>query len=236
MLPYIGLVLACSGTVSAEVIERQYDGYKVWIDCDLRGSIKYEYKMTQDNANFPRAKNFYFAPDVPKRCQQTSTKTYKNKNGKSTFDRGHMTPANSQDFSKKAIKQSNFMINVWPQHRDLNRGAMLHTETIAECFRDIEPVQVYGGILKGAPANKNFLVSHGIVTPGYFWKVITRKDRAIAWILPNKKGVGKKQLDKYLVSIRDLEKLTGETFPIADYLKDEKPQHSWYIPKGCDRS
>ncbi|HDZ9328903.1 TPA: DNA/RNA non-specific endonuclease [Vibrio cholerae] len=111
---------------------------------------------------------------------------------------------------------------------------MKQTELIAECYRDIEPLEIYGGIITGAtPANSDYLKSHGIVTPGYFYKLIVRKDRALAWILPNKAGMKKAVLDKYLVSVADLEKITGKSFPMTPDMKKEKPEHSWMIPRGC---
>lgn len=228
----LALVLS-STSGNAETIERQYDGFKLWIDCDLRGHTMYQYTLGRDTGQIERKSNFKLAPDVPARCQQTSTETYK-KDGKSRFDRGHGVPFNHMEHSERATRQSDFMVNVWPQHRDLNRGAMYETEKIAECYRDMEQIEVYGGIIKGAtPANSDYLESHGIHTPGYFWKALIRKDRALAWILPNTPGVTKKKLDNYIVSLDDLEKITGVKFNATDAMKQQKPKRSWIIPQGC---
>ncbi|HIG39559.1 MAG TPA: hypothetical protein EYQ14_03340, partial [Gammaproteobacteria bacterium] len=40
------------------------------------------------------------------------------------YDRGHLVPANHLDYSKKAIKQSNYMTNILPQAANMNRGAV----------------------------------------------------------------------------------------------------------------
>ena len=40
--------------------------------------------------------------------------------------------------------------------------------------------------------------------------------------------------DQYLVSVEDIEKVTGETIPVADYAKHEKLSSSWHIPVGCN--
>ena len=226
------LTLAFASQSNAEIIERQYDGFKLWIDCDLRGHVMYQYTLDKDRHNFERQSSFRLDPEVPLRCQQTSAKTYR-KNGKSTFDRGHGVPFNTE-FSKKSVKQSDFMVNVWPQHRDLNRGSMYRSEKIAECYRDIEPVHVFGGPLTNRPAvNRDYLKSHGIVTPGYFWKLLVTGDQAIAWVMPNMKGAVKSQLDNYIVSVRELESQVGMSFPVEERLKDQKPERSWPIPKGC---
>jgi endonuclease G len=76
-----------------------------------------------------------------------------------------------------------------------------------------------------------------VATPDAFWKVIIRgtgqDERAIAWIVPNSSKATKNQLDRYLVTIADIEKVTGESIPVADYAKTEKPSQSWIIPQGC---
>ncbi|EJL6490487.1 DNA/RNA non-specific endonuclease [Vibrio cholerae] len=227
------MLLSFASIANAEIIHRQYEGFDLDIDCDLRGAVQYHYTLGRDKGDIDRKEDFEFDPEVPARCQQSSTSTYK-VNGKSTFDRGHGVPANHIDNSELGIQQTNFIVNIWPQHRDLNRGAMKQTELIAECYRDIEPLEIYGGIIAGAtPANSDYLKSHGIVTPGYFYKLIVRKDRALAWILPNKAGMKKDVLDKYLVSVADLEKITGKSFPMTPDMKKEKPKHSWMIPRGC---
>lgn len=43
-----------------------------------------------------------------------------------------------------------------------------------------------------------------------------------------------KRLDQYLVSVDEIEKVTGETIPVADYAKHEKLNTSWQIPIDCN--
>jgi len=38
-----------------------------------------------------------------------------------------------------------------------------------------------------------------------------------------------------LVSIDEIERLTGEKVPLADYAKHEKPNQSWMIPIGLQQ-
>lgn len=47
-------------------------------------------------------------------------------------------------------------------------------------------------------------------------------ERAIAWIAPNSQEATGKRLDQYLVSVDEIEKVTGEPIPVADYAKHEK--------------
>ena len=115
---------------SGDVVRLDYEGFTVWLNCTKRGAVKFRYNAQRDQGNFKRHQQFYFDPNVPKRCQQTSTKPYKH-SGQS-YDRGHLVPANHFDYSKKAIKQSNYMTNILPQAANMNRGAWLLTEEIVE--------------------------------------------------------------------------------------------------------
>jgi endonuclease G len=122
----------------------------------------------------------------------------------------------------------------------MNRGAWLLTEEIIECYRDIDELLVIGGVIWGDnPSDDFFVKSHGVKTPDAFWKVIIRgagqDERAIAWIVPNSSEATKKNLDRYLVSIDELERVTGEKIPVADYAKHDKPTVSWLIPTGCNK-
>ena len=38
-----------------------------------------------------------------------------------------------------------------------------------------------------------------------------------------------------LVSVKEIERVTGESIPVADYLKYDKPSQSWMIPQGCNK-
>jgi endonuclease G, mitochondrial len=42
-------------------------------------------------------------------------------------------------------------------------------------------------------------------------------------------------LGTYIVSIDELEKMTGEKIPVADYVKHEPEPASWLVQHGCDR-
>jgi endonuclease G len=220
---------------AGNLLKLDYEGFTVWLDCEKRGAMKFQYNAQHDTGNAARAKNFKLDPNVPAECQQTSTKGY----GQG-YDRGHQVPANHLDDSPVAIKQSNFITNILPQTSQMNRGAWLLTEEIIECYRGIDELLVIGGVIWGSnPDDDYFVQSHGVKTPDAFWKVVVRgsgqDERTIAWIVPNSTDATKKNLDRYLVSIDDLEQVTGELIPVADYAKHDKPSHSWMIPSGCNK-
>ncbi|MGZ3766374.1 MAG: DNA/RNA non-specific endonuclease [Mucilaginibacter sp.] len=222
-------------TLSGDILKLDYRGFTVWVDCKERGAVKFQYNAQHDAGNEARAKDFKLDPNVPKECQQISTAAY----GQG-YDRGHQVPANHLDYDQAAIQQSNYMTNILPQTSQMNRGAWLLTEEIIECYRDIDELLVIGGVIMGNnPADDYFIQSHGVKTPDAFWKVVIRgsgqDERAIAWVVPNSKEATRKQLDRYLVSVDELERLTGEIIPVADYAKHDKPPMSWLIPVGCNK-
>ena len=111
-----------------------------------------------------------------------------------------------------------------------------HEEEIVECNRDIETLRVIGGVIWGNnTADDFFLSSHGVATPDAFWKVVIGKDRVIAWIVPNGKEAKRKKLDWYLVSVAEIERVTGEIIPIPETLKSTVLARSWKIPRGCNK-
>jgi endonuclease G len=67
---------ATSHSDSAEVIQLNYAGFTVWLDCSRRGAVRFQYTLTRDQGNQKRHGRFYRDPDVPDRCQQTRTDSY----------------------------------------------------------------------------------------------------------------------------------------------------------------
>lgn len=220
---------------SNKILKLDYPGFTVWLDCTQRGAVKFQYVAQRDNGNANRYDNFFLDPNVPAECQQKTAKAYGMK-----YDRGHQVPANHLDASDAAIKATNTMANILPQAANMNRGAWLQTEQIIECYRDISELLVIGGVIWGDnPADDYFVDSHGIKTPDAFWKVVVRgggqDEQVIAWVVPNTQEATRKNLDQYLVSVDELEKMIAETIPVADYAKHDKPDQSWLIPHGCNQ-
>jgi endonuclease G, mitochondrial len=216
-----------------ELLQVNYQGFTVWLDCKERAAVRFRYNTQHDTGSEPRRENFTFDPSVPRECQQISTKGYGN-----NYDRGHQVPANHLDYSALAIKQSNYMTNILPQAAGMNRGAWLLTEEIIECYRDIDELSVLGGVIWGRNTDNDlFVTSHGVRTPDAFWKVIIRgKNEVIAWVIPNTQEAKRENLDDYLVSVADIEKMTGEKIPISGDARTRKLKNSWLVPVGCNKN
>lgn len=195
------------------IYEKQYTGFTLWLDCRQHGAIAFRYDIGQDTGNIGRERgSFKTDTDVPAECQPNSGKSYRTAtvNPESgTWDRGHLVPANHMDDNEKALKETFLVTNILPQNSTFNQssGAWSFTEVIAECYRDISKLTVWGGVIWGDDASNDFFVeTHGVKTPDYWWKVIYRHDKSeyVAWLFPNHRSAIAVDIDEYLVSIVDL--------------------------------
>lgn len=224
------------------IIDQDYNGFRLIYDCTDRTALHYRYTLQADTGSAARPSSFTFDPTLPAGClQQTSTASYESVHP--GYDRGHLVMSNHMDSDSALIRRANYMSNIVPQVSGFNRGIWLEAETVAECYRDLAPVQVYGGVVHGDTAsdtNDFYLSSHGIRTPEFLWKALITTDpatgagKAIAWLIPNTTGLG--ALDRYIVSIAELEQRLGVAsvrISASAALKAMKPQTTWALPSGC---
>ena len=224
------------------VITLDRDGFVLRYDCTLHSALRFEYALQRDTGNLPRPSAYNAEPALPSLCGgQSSTASYASV--RAGYDRGHLVPSNAMDDNAQFLQSANFMSNIVPQVASLNQGLWEATDSVAECYRDIAPLRVYGGVVFNNASNDYFLNSHGLPTPDYIWKVIVTTDpatgaaRAIAWYLPNQASLG--SVDNYLVSINELERLVGSemvAIHVDAALKAEKPNTTWPLPDGCNLS
>ncbi len=224
------------------IIDQDYNGFRLIYDCTDRTALHYRYTLQADTGSAARPSAFTFDTTLPAGClQQTSTASYESVHP--GYDRGHLVMSNHMDSDSALIRRANYMTNIVPQVSGFNRGIWLEAETVAECYRDLAPVQVYGGVVHGDTAsdtNDFYLSSHGIRTPEFMWKALITTDpatgaqKAIAWLIPNTTGLG--ALDRYIVSIAELEQRLGAAsvrISASTALKAMKPQTTWALPSGC---
>ena len=132
------------------------------------------------------------------------------------------------------------MTNIMPQMPNMNRGAWLLTEEIAECYRDLDIVYVYGGVLwRSDDLKDDFLTSHGIHTPTDYWKILVYQGQVLAWIVPNSQDAKRSVLDNYVVNPNNLlDTLSSINVRIddLDISSLDISSKSWELPSGCDKS
>ena len=218
---------------AGEEIERRYQGFTLWIDCERKAAIRFYYHLGRDVGSVKRDYAYYDDPEFDQTCQQTSTESYNENSNIEDHDRGHLVPFNHMDDSLIASHQTNYMTNILPQAKSMNQGAWKHTEEITECFREFDDLDIYGGPIWGS--NDVRLEEHSVDVPEAFWKVIIRSDDTIAWRIPNKnmESVGFKHLNEYLVSIDEIEQDIDYVIPINEKWKTKVPEKSWDV-RVCD--
>ena len=234
--------VARAGPSGHWIIDQDYNGFRLIYDCTDRTALHYRYTLQADTGSAARPSTFTFDPTLPAGClQQTSTASYESVHP--GYARGHLVMSNHMDSDSALIRRANYMSNIVPQVSGFNRGIWLEAETVAECYRDLAPVQVYGGVVHGDTAsdtNDFYLSSHGIRTPEFLLKALITTDpatgagKAIAWLIPNTTGLG--ALDRYIVSIAELEQRLGAAsvrISASAALKAMKPQTTWALPSGC---
>ena len=234
--------VARAGPSGHWIIDQDYNGFRLIYDCTDRTALHYRSPLQADTGSAARPSTFTFDPTLPAGClQQTSTASYESVHP--GYARGHLVMSNHMDSDSALIRRANYMSNIVPQVSGFNRGIWLEAETVAECYRDLAPVQVYGGVVHGDTAsdtNDFYLSSHGIRTPEFLWKALITTDpatgagKAIAWLIPNTTGLG--ALDRYIVSIAELEQRLGAAsvrISASAALKAMKPQTTWALPSGC---
>lgn len=187
----LGFFLPALG--SSHITQKPYDGFTVWLDCQRHGAAAFFYALDKDEGHIDRAsKSFKIDDTVPQTCQPNSIESYVTDTvnlATGEWDRGHLVPANHMDNSLSAMTDTFFVTNVLPQNLKFNRsgGAWFQTEKISECFRDISPLSIWGGMIWGEDTGNDFFVgTHGVATADFWWKLIYRHDTKdfIAWIFP----------------------------------------------------
>jgi endonuclease G len=224
--------------ISANQLSLDYGGFRLLYDCDLKSAIRFEYKLDRDTGNFSRPTTFNLDPNLSKNCgQQLTTNSYASV--VSGWDRGHLVASNHMDYDGAYLLSANYMTNIVPQLASFNQGLWKETENITECYRDLAPIQVIGGVIYSDASNDFFLASHGIKTPDFFWKTLittnsSNQAETISWLFPNQNGLA--NLNSFIVSIDDLERRVGSdliSLDLASAIKLQKASKSWELPKNC---
>lgn len=142
----------------------------------------------------------------------------------SGFDRGHMVPAGDMTYNKTCMSESFFMTNISPQLPNFNRGAWKEIEIqIREWVKEYDTAAIItGAIHEKYPKKITKWVGDSLPVPNYFYKIFIdiQRKKSIAFLMPNKKIT--REIDDYIISIRELEKRTGLDFFYKLNNRDEK--------------
>ena len=133
----------------------------------------------------------------------------------SGYDRGHLAASADFKWNRKALSESYFYSNIIPQHPQLNQGAWnkLEMQVREWAIENSELIVVTGPVLQ-SNLPKLPQGSFKVSIPEYIYKIVLDyyppQYKAIAFLYPNKSVPY--ELEKHVVSIDSLEKLTGIDF------------------------
>jgi endonuclease G, mitochondrial len=184
-----------------------YNYYSVSFCEDDRISEWAIYYMTPDRIGTSKRTND-FRQDINLNQRDASLEDYKG----SGFDRGHLVPAADMSLDKERMSQSFLMTNITPQEPSFNRGIFKTLESqVRSWIYDFDTIVVITGCVD--TSSKHQTIGDGeVVVPNFFYKIFVdiKRNRSIAFILPNKKA--EKTLFEYVCSIDYLEEFTGLDF------------------------
>ena len=187
--------------------------------------VFHELKNRQEkNVNFKRP---FFISDPKVKSKSADYKNYKN----SGYDRGHLCPAGDMKFSKEAFDDTFYTSNIAPQKNDFNAGVWNRLEQKTrywvQKYNDIYVVT--GGVLTG---DLETIGKEKVSVPNYFYKILlddtNGEYKMIAFLVPHENS--KKPLYDFVVSVDEIEKLTGiDFFPaLPDAIETDLEQRRDY--------
>lgn len=184
------------------------EGYAVGYDYERKGPNWVAYRITGESVvkKQKRSNRFKVDRELPENARATLT-DYRG----SGYDRGHMAPAATVDFSRESMQESFLLSNMTPQLPGLNRQGWRHLEAYVRewAMERGELYVVTGALFEGGLA----VIGDQVHVPSGFYKVILDPVRraGIAFIVPHR-NVAKADLPRYIVSIDQVEKRAGLDF------------------------
>lgn len=183
------------------------DGYSLGYSYQNKTAMWVSYIISKASigVDVPRENEFYPDPDVPEKYRVTPD-DYRN----SGYDKGHFAPSAAIDFSRRANNQTFAMSNIIFQNPKLNRQAWSGLEAIIRKWTHSKgKLYVVTGPVYGQRSKR----VNGIAVPRALYKVIysIKYKKTIAFLFPNKE-ISSRDIWKYAVSVKELEKETSMKF------------------------
>ena len=188
----------------------QHTGYTLSYDAKNKTPQWVAWELTDKETRGKEERTNDFQPDPEVIGTKVVTYDYSG----SGYDRGHMAPAGDMKWSKQAMQESFYMTNICPQDHHLNTEDWNDLEMKSrEWARRYGKVYIAcGPIYKGI--RNEYIGEHRVKVPDAFFKVIliddARKSYALGFLFENQPG--ERPLKEYLVSVDEIEKLTGMDF------------------------
>ncbi|WP_199450925.1 DNA/RNA non-specific endonuclease [Vibrio harveyi] len=201
------------------------DGYAVGYNYDTKNADWVAYHITAESVNITNKRSNSFKEDTEMPDYARSTLAdYKG----SGYDRGHLAPSATMDFTRESMKQSFLMSNMSPQLPGFNRvGWCVLEEHVRDLANEYNELYVVTGpIYQGNEGT----IGNGVVIPSAFYKVILDPsfDEAIAFIVPHR-DVSSSELANFITTIDEVERQTGLDFfaQTPDSIEDNMESVKW---------
>lgn len=187
------------------VIDRK--GYSLGYNYKHKAALWVSYIISEGSVGIDLGKrgNFYADSEIPEE-HRVQPEDHLN----TGYDKGHLAPSATIDFSKKANRETYALSNVVLQDEKLNRQAWSTLEKLERSWTKTKGklYVVTGPVFTSRPKKVN-----GIAVPSKLYKVIYSydADKAIGFIFPNK-PVSNEDVWKYALSVTDVEEKSKLTF------------------------
>ena len=169
--------------------------------------VAWELTSSHADGDLPRDSKYYEDDEVP--LPRSTNEDYRG----SGWTRGHMCPAGDNKWDADAMRESNLLTNMCPQHASLNSGLWNVIERDcrkwAKAYGDL--YIVCGPVLLNR--EHETIGMNKVVVPEAFFKVILRlspEPAAIGFVVRNNEG--KKKKDQFINTVDDVERITGMDF------------------------
>lgn len=169
--------------------------------------VAWELTSSHADGDLPRDSKYYEDEDVP--LPRATNDDYRG----SGWTRGHMCPAGDNKWDVDAMRESNLLTNMCPQHASLNSGLWNVIERDCRKWAKVygELYIVCGPVLLNR--EHETIGMNKVVVPEAFFKVILRlkpEPSAIGFVVRNNEG--KKKKDQFVNTVDDVERITGIDF------------------------
>lgn len=200
------LTFVPSSEVGDQVINRRYYQLSYSNEHEQAEWVYYKLSKKLIDGKAERTDRFVADPDV---IDETALSDDYTNTG---FDRGHLLPAADMKVSQKAMQETFYMSNISPQLPEFNRKIWKKLEKkVREFVKDKGSLYVITGpvLEKGLPT-----IDKNVSIPQMYYKILVHKHgeniETISFLLPHEES--KKELSEFIVSVDDIEKVTGIDF------------------------
>jgi endonuclease G, mitochondrial len=140
----------------------------------------------------------------------------------SGYDQGHLANDADMSWDNQVEHESFYMSNMSPQLPSVNRGTWKNLESAVRAwvYSTKHAHTIYAGNIGGTKT----IGASKVIVPDFLFKIVTDDvtKKSYAFLFPHKDG-DDSDYTKYQVTVADVEKATGLTFPVPDSKTAKNP-------------